>query len=233
MLIMLTFTYWVEPSWKTAVSTRNMWALKPGVLALVTVLNLLKFRLLRPPIVLFHQLSLKINLCMNFPACADAYLTPCIKRYIKSFSSGFKDIHVSCVSISIIKFVLFQVILKLDIKGIIGISSRTLLAVVCLSEISSCMEYDCAMSIQNYTLYAQVAEENVINYNYRVRLILLWQSCTHLFLLALYHCKVHSRQMLLISHHMKKWITADNIKIGWQNVWIFTSYNNTDSGLSV
>ncbi|CAH1778849.1 unnamed protein product [Owenia fusiformis] len=28
----------------------------------------------------------------GFTACADAYLTPCIKRYVKGFSSGFKDI---------------------------------------------------------------------------------------------------------------------------------------------
>ena len=27
----------------------------------------------------------------GYTACADAYLTPCIKRYLKSFASGFKD----------------------------------------------------------------------------------------------------------------------------------------------
>ena len=30
-----------------------------------------------------------------FLACADAYLTPHIKQYVKSFSSGFQDIQVS------------------------------------------------------------------------------------------------------------------------------------------
>ena len=36
-------------------------------------------------------------LCVNFKfyfisACADAYLTPCVKTYVESFCSGFQDI---------------------------------------------------------------------------------------------------------------------------------------------
>ena len=31
----------------------------------------------------------------SFTACADAYLTPCIKKYVHGFSNGFKDIEVS------------------------------------------------------------------------------------------------------------------------------------------
>ena len=27
----------------------------------------------------------------HFAACADAYLTPCIERYVRGFASGFKD----------------------------------------------------------------------------------------------------------------------------------------------
>ena len=30
----------------------------------------------------------------GYTACADAYLTPCTKKYVESFSSGFKDIEV-------------------------------------------------------------------------------------------------------------------------------------------
>ena len=30
----------------------------------------------------------------GYTACADAYLTPCTKTYVNSFSAGFKDIQV-------------------------------------------------------------------------------------------------------------------------------------------
>ena len=38
--------------------------------------------------VISPSLSLSLSL---FLVCADAYLTPCIKRYVKGFCSGFKD----------------------------------------------------------------------------------------------------------------------------------------------
>ena len=35
----------------------------------------------------------------GYTACADAYLTPCIKNYVNSFSAGFKDIQVTIINI--------------------------------------------------------------------------------------------------------------------------------------
>jgi len=32
-------------------------------------------------------------------ACADAYLTPCIKRYLSSFSAGFTNLQVQVICI--------------------------------------------------------------------------------------------------------------------------------------
>lgn len=34
-------------------------------------------------------------------ACADAYLTPKIKKYVQGFSSGFKDLNVSLIAICV------------------------------------------------------------------------------------------------------------------------------------
>ena len=58
-------------------------------------------------------LMFNIHFFCSIQACADAYLTPCIKRYVSGFMSGFK------AGIEVIKNYLLTVTNRIDSKTMV------------------------------------------------------------------------------------------------------------------